>query len=54
MYNVQLLCAINDIYHLFIQIPGNQKLLRRTPSEQAIYDNIKSKINQLISMRPPK
>ena len=54
MYNVQLSCAINDIYHLFLQIPGNQKLLQRTPSEQNIYDNLKSKMNQLIGMKPPR
>ena len=29
-------------------------MLRRTPSEQNVYDNIKTKINQLLSMRPPK
>ena len=52
MYNY----CVHDtcIHHLFMQIPGNQKYLRRTPSEQTIYDSIKSKMNQLISMRPPK
>ena len=29
-------------------------MLRRTPSEQNVYDNIKTNINQLLSMRPPK